>query len=42
MDCVELQRVLFVDSQEWDFEAAKRSDKCSSFLQEDRLAHAQE
>ncbi len=42
MDCVEVQRCLFADCQEWHFQAAKRSDKSSTILQEGRFVHAQE
>ncbi len=42
MDCVDLQGCLFADRQEWHFQAASRSDKSSTILQEGRYAHAQE
>ena len=42
MDCVEQQGCLFADRQEWHFQAASRSDKSSTILQEGRYAHAQE
>ncbi len=38
----ELQRGLFADCQEWYFQAAKRTDKGSTILQEVRFADAQE
>ena len=40
MDSVEVQGVLFADFEEWHFQAAKRSDKSSTILQEGRFAHA--
>ena len=42
MDCDEQQGGLIADSQECDFQAAERSDKSSTLLQEDRFAHNQE
>ena len=42
MDCDEMKGGLFADSQEWDFQAAKRSDKCSTILQEGRFADVHE
>ncbi len=42
MDCVELQTCLFADSQEWHFQVSKRSDNCSSILQEGRFADVHE
>ena len=39
MDCVELQGCRFADCQERHFQAAKRSDKSSTILQERRFAH---
>ena len=35
MDWVELQVGLFADSQEWDFQSAKRSGMCSAVPQLD-------
>ncbi len=42
MDYVEVQGGLFANSQEWHFQAAKRSDMSSTILQEGRFAHSQE
>ena len=41
-NCVKLQAGLFADCLEWHFQAAKRSDKSRTILQEGRFAHAQE
>ena len=40
MDCVELQ--IFADSKEWHFQISKRSNNCSSILQEGRFADVHE
>ena len=42
MKCVEVLGGLFVDCQEWHFQAAKRSDNGRTIPQEGRFAHAQE
>ena len=42
MDCVEQQRSLFADCQEWHFQVSKHSDKCSTILQEVRFAEVQD
>ncbi len=42
MDCAELQWCLIADWKEWHFQAAKRSDKSSTILQDDRFAATRE
>ena len=40
MECVKVRRGLFANCQEWHFQPAERSDKCSNILQKGRFAHA--
>ena len=42
MDRAELEGGQFTECQEWHFQAATRSDKCSTTLQECQFADAQE
>ncbi len=42
MDCVELQGCLFADCQEIHFQVLKRSDNCSTILQERRFGNVHE
>ena len=42
MGCAEMQGSLFGDCLEWNFEAAKISDKSSTIQQEVRFADAHE
>ena len=42
MDCVELQICLFADCKEWHFQISKRSNNCSTILQEGRFVDVHE
>ncbi len=42
MYCDEMQGCLFADCQVWHFQDSKRSDNCSTTLQEGRFARAHE